>query len=465
MRLNVQLAALLGVSRRAVRMAPDAVVQQVTGFSSGGIPPIGHDSSIKVLVDCRLQGAAAAASDARADNEAQQQQQQQVEGVSRPAGGGWAAVAAATAETVEQHPSGCCTAAGLQETPHSSEGGIHDNAAAAAAGSARAAGGIHDNAAAAAGSATAADSFCNATDEATSSVADGADSRLFLQCGSDAVIQLSFEQLLQLSSGSVADVADVPAVRSSAAAAADAGMSVQGAAAGQQQQTTGPAELASNGAQTFVPRFLVDSMLGRLCRWLRALGVDAEFVETGGKQQAQQQARVQGQPQLLQTLGQQQQGQLIEAIHKAALTEGRLFLTRDTKLAARRDVGGSVYLLATDDAAEQLTEISRHFGIRFDESTAMSRCSVCNAAAFQQIARGAAEALVPPRVMEVVEEFWQCGNCGKVFWMGPKSQAAIDLLSSLFTNGRTVPTPLQSWRQLEPADAQQPAAADTPQPL
>lgn len=47
-----------------------------------------------------------------------------------------------------------------------------------------------------------------------------------------------------------------------------------------------------------------------------------------------------------------------------SLLQGRLFLTRDTKLAARRDVGGSVYLLATDDAAEQLTEISRHFGIR-----------------------------------------------------------------------------------------------------
>jgi hypothetical protein len=44
-------------------------------------------------------------------------------------------------------------------------------------------------------------------------------------------------------------------------------------------------------------------------------------------------------------------------------------------------------------------------------------------------------------------------SCGKVFWMGPKSQAAIDLLSSLFKNGKTVPTPLQSWRQLDPADA------------
>jgi uncharacterized protein with PIN domain len=76
------------------------------------------------------------------------------------------------------------------------------------------------------------------------------------------------------------------------------------------------------------PRFLVDSMLGRLCRWLRALGVDAEFVETGGKQQLQQQARVEAQPLLLQSLGQQQQGQLIEAIHKAALHEVRVVCRR-----------------------------------------------------------------------------------------------------------------------------------------
>lgn len=44
--------------------------------------------------------------------------------------------------------------------------------------------------------------------------------------------------------------------------------------------------------------------------------------------------------------------------------QGRLFLTRDSKLAARRDVGGSVYLLDTGDTAQQLSEISKHFGIR-----------------------------------------------------------------------------------------------------
>jgi hypothetical protein len=55
-------------------------------------------------------------------------------------------------------------------------------------------------------------------------------------------------------------------------------------------------------------------------------------------------------------------------------------------------------------------------------------------------------------------------SCGKVFWMGPKSQAAIDLLSSLFTNGKTVPTPLQSWRQVEPGEAQL-SAAETQVPI
>lgn len=69
------------------------------------------------------------------------------------------------------------------------------------------------------------------------------------------------------------------------------------------------------------PCFLLDSMLGRLCRWLRALGVDAEFVETGSKQQLQQAARSEGQQQQLQSLERQQQNQLIETIHNTALQE------------------------------------------------------------------------------------------------------------------------------------------------
>jgi uncharacterized protein with PIN domain len=52
------------------------------------------------------------------------------------------------------------------------------------------------------------------------------------------------------------------------------------------------------------PKFLLDSMLGRLCRWLRALGIDTEFVEPGQ----------QGTPQ-------QGPGMLIQQIQEAALLQ------------------------------------------------------------------------------------------------------------------------------------------------
>lgn len=42
-----------------------------------------------------------------------------------------------------------------------------------------------------------------------------------------------------------------------------------------------------------------------------------------------------------------------------------MFLTRDTKLAARRDVEAAVYLLSSNDPADQMREVARHFGIRW----------------------------------------------------------------------------------------------------
>jgi ribosomal protein L12E/L44/L45/RPP1/RPP2 len=29
-----------------------------------------------------------------------------------------------------------------------------------------------------------------------------------------------------------------------------------------------------------------------------------------------------------------------------------------------------------------------------------------------------------------VDEFWACGRCGKVYWIGPKSHLAIDFVTS-----------------------------------
>lgn len=84
-------------------------------------------------------------------------------------------------------------------------------------------------------------------------------------------------------------------------------------------------------------------MLGRLCRWLRCLGVDAEFINRRG-------------PCTLDSA----------LITSRAVATGRVFLTRDARLAARRDCSGS-YLLRSDDAGDQLAEVAKHFNVTFDE--------------------------------------------------------------------------------------------------
>lgn len=46
----------------------------------------------------------------------------------------------------------------------------------------------------------------------------------------------------------------------------------------------------------------------------------------------------------------------------------------------------------------------------------MSRCSACNAAAFQRISHEEAAQHVTERLLELVQEFWQCGKVS-VWWL------------------------------------------------
>lgn len=85
-------------------------------------------------------------------------------------------------------------------------------------------------------------------------------------------------------------------------------------------------------------------MLGRLCRWLRALGVDAEQVQRSQPAGALEAAR----------------------LVTAAAAAGRVFVTRDAWLAVRRDCAGA-FLLQSEEAEGQLAELARHFRLEYDE--------------------------------------------------------------------------------------------------
>jgi Cys-tRNA(Pro) deacylase len=50
-----KLAALYGVSNKRVKIADPATVERVTGFSVGGVTPVGHRERVPILVDRSLE--------------------------------------------------------------------------------------------------------------------------------------------------------------------------------------------------------------------------------------------------------------------------------------------------------------------------------------------------------------------------------------------------------------------------
>ncbi|GAB4818833.1 hypothetical protein N2152v2_005879 [Parachlorella kessleri] len=153
----------------------------------------------------------------------------------------------------------------------------------------------------------------------------------------------------------------------------------QGQAHGQQHAEHGGEAACKQHGITEAPRFLVDNMCSRLCRWLRCLGIDAEFVgaETLRREVA------------------------LLASTRCGHGSGCMFVTRDHRLAARAR-GAAVVLLGSDSAEEQLRELVGRFGIQFQQEAIMSRCSKCNAAAFELITpREGAQALVPAHIYDV----------------------------------------------------------------
>lgn len=133
------------------------------------------------------------------------------------------------------------------------------------------------------------------------------------------------------------------------------------------------------------PRFLCDHMLGTLARWLRILGFDAAY------------------PDPLED----------EALVDLAAREGRIVLTRDRDLNARRAVR-SLYV-ASDVLEEQVRQVLRDLDL--EVADALSRCPLCNGV-LEEVSKEAARDRVPAGVFAKQETFWRCPSCGQHYWQG-----------------------------------------------
>jgi len=134
-------------------------------------------------------------------------------------------------------------------------------------------------------------------------------------------------------------------------------------------------------------KFTADAMLGKLAKWLRALGYDTWYASSYRKE----------------TL-------------TWLLKEGRLLLTRHRKRA--ETAGRQGMLVRGDRVGEQLAELTRNLELAPPSSAWFTRCLRCNVL-LRQADETRAREKVPEYVFyEKVSQIRFCPSCGRHYWPG-----------------------------------------------
>lgn len=131
------------------------------------------------------------------------------------------------------------------------------------------------------------------------------------------------------------------------------------------------------------PRFVVDTMLGSLARWLRMMGYDTAYAKDMDD----------------------------EEVVRLATGEGRTIVTRDRELGSKP---GAI-LIDEGELDLQLKAIHEKVGLAMDEASI--RCSSCNGT-LVDLPKEEASELVPKGALESNDVFWRCESCGKAYWRG-----------------------------------------------
>lgn len=135
---------------------------------------------------------------------------------------------------------------------------------------------------------------------------------------------------------------------------------------------------------------MVDINVGRLAKWLRAMGYDTIFPKENGDNE----------------------------LVRIALRENRVLVTRDSGTALRRVVRlgqMSVALIEKDDLRSQLKQLVQD--LELDLSGGFSLCVCCNEPLHSIDKQDVAD-LLPPYVLLTQPKFFECPECRRVYWPG-----------------------------------------------
>lgn len=144
-------------------------------------------------------------------------------------------------------------------------------------------------------------------------------------------------------------------------------------------------------------KFITDGMLGKLTRWLRLAGEDVICVNDYSVSSQEED----------------------EFLLKRAEEDSRVLLTRDKDLYKRamRDRVDSILIENEGEVPRQLYKISKAVDGTIDINIGSSRCPVCNGE-LVVIDKSNLPSDIPEGVLENNDRFWECEDCGKIYWPG-----------------------------------------------
>jgi uncharacterized protein with PIN domain len=152
------------------------------------------------------------------------------------------------------------------------------------------------------------------------------------------------------------------------------------------------------------PRFMVDSNVGRLVKWLRMMGYDTVFFN----------------------------GSDDSSMVAAAMDAGRVILTRDTQIMRRRVVTRGqlrAILIKSDLPEQQIQQVVRTLCLDC-RYRPFALCLECNQPLLARI-KPSVKDLVPPYVFRTQDQYMECPSCHRIYWQGTHWQAMHRLLEKL----------------------------------
>lgn len=147
-------------------------------------------------------------------------------------------------------------------------------------------------------------------------------------------------------------------------------------------------------------KLLLTRELGKLAKWLRILGIDAEY-----------------------SCQKNNSSLIIQA-----LREDRAIVTRNRRLPAARGI--RIIVLKEELVKKQLQEISVLLGVVWASQEMFTRCTICNQA-LAGVAKDGIKEKVPEYVFQTQERFFSCPKCGRTYWQGTHWNNVLEVLKTI----------------------------------